>query len=263
MIIIILRISSVNVAFKHCPTPTADCFCMELFTDNDAVAHEGGEAHPYHYKCIEQWLKLNSTCPTCRADVELPSDILPSWQNRMISHLKLAAKGTAISLACLAAAKVIASDTSVAIEVLNSRWIQAAALCAAASLQSQIGSGRLYSIRKFLAGASFYVGLNAGASIGAVAHSPLDLQASTLGAAAGIAAVAAMHKSPARLAVSLGAITSTGLGAAALIQGAGLKETAVGSAAGAVTGAAAVAFSAIAIPVAMAWVFSRFSHRRG
>ncbi|GLD93105.1 hypothetical protein PINS_up001697 [Pythium insidiosum] len=49
---------------------TASCVvCMEALRDACAVLPC---QHHFHFECIEPWLKMHSTCPTCRA--QLPTD---------------------------------------------------------------------------------------------------------------------------------------------------------------------------------------------
>lgn len=216
----------------------------------------GVSGHYYHPDCIALWLKEKLECPGCRE----PVDITPSWKERAITILQFGATGLVLTTAAAAAARGIATESGsmAAVEVLQSRWIQSAALCAALCVQSEIGSGRLYQLRKILAAASFYVGIEAGAAIGVTAHAAAPVQ-SIAPALGGITAIAttllsassASH-SPWAVTMGAGALTTAGLGLASLANGACLQGTSLGAISGAVTGAAAVALSSIAIPVAMA-----------
>ena len=44
-----------------------------LFSDKDVVHLDCHIDVPYHYKCLERWLKTNSSCPMERAPVDLES----------------------------------------------------------------------------------------------------------------------------------------------------------------------------------------------
>ena len=45
--------------------------CMQEFKDSDQIAELRCDSrHIFHKKCIEDWLKNNDTCPTCRRNVK-------------------------------------------------------------------------------------------------------------------------------------------------------------------------------------------------
>lgn len=48
-----------------------DCsICQDVFNDGEVVIELPNCHHLFHPTCGETWLKINGTCPTCRAKVE-------------------------------------------------------------------------------------------------------------------------------------------------------------------------------------------------
>ena len=44
------------------------CICLQEFISNEEIV-ELPCNHIYHKQCIEEWLKVNRNCPSCRIDV--------------------------------------------------------------------------------------------------------------------------------------------------------------------------------------------------
>ncbi|KAK1663111.1 hypothetical protein QYE76_051270 [Lolium multiflorum] len=50
----------------------ADCaVCLSELADGDKVRELPNCGHAFHVECVDAWLRAKSTCPLCRADVEL------------------------------------------------------------------------------------------------------------------------------------------------------------------------------------------------
>jgi hypothetical protein len=64
------------------PGQGEDCFCSNPL-DEEYVAHDG--LHSVHLKCLQAWAKRSSTCPTCRADIDLNS-IFSSEEIRVLQR---------------------------------------------------------------------------------------------------------------------------------------------------------------------------------
>ncbi|KAM0910131.1 hypothetical protein ACQ4PT_014353 [Festuca glaucescens] len=51
----------------------ADCaVCLSELADGDKVRELPNCGHAFHVECVDAWLRAKTTCPLCRADVELP-----------------------------------------------------------------------------------------------------------------------------------------------------------------------------------------------
>lgn len=62
-----------------------DCGICKEVLDENVIAHDNvGLKHPFHKKCIVEWLKINSSCPICRASLDTSTFF--SWQDRMAWH---------------------------------------------------------------------------------------------------------------------------------------------------------------------------------
>lgn len=256
------------MTFKSCTAlPEATCpICLDPFTtEKGPWGHEGGgQQHPYHFRCIQKWLEENNRCPLC----QIPSKLVPpspplQWKEKTISCLKFTATRLAASAIVAGYCYLVYQEGSASVyEILKSRWIQTAAICAALSMQQEIGPGRLHRLRKLLTATSVFVGTNAGAGIGAAAHSatPGLVEASILGVCIGVGAtilVATKEYSSLKLTATSSAITGL---ASAIFAGTGVNEGMIGAFTGAMTGALSVGLSALSIPVAMAtgrFLFSR------
>ncbi|MCE5316622.1 MAG: hypothetical protein LLG04_04585 [Parachlamydia sp.] len=250
--------------FSPCSTLSAEIcpYCIEPFTNERwPWAHEGGgQSHPYHYECVKKWIEAHSLCPHCRTPAKLAS---PShWKEKTVSCLKFAAKGLAASAITAGYCYLVYLEGSASVtEILKSRWILSAAICAALSTQQEIAPGRLHRLRSLLTATSVFVAMNAGAGIGAAAHSstPSFVEASIIGACVGIGATILATKEYSSLKLTATSSAITGLTSAILTR-AGVKEGMIGTVSGAMTGALSVGLSAISIPVAMAtgrFLFSR------
>lgn len=248
------------LTFKKCKPPSdpnTKCFCWENFATEDAWAHKGGEQHPGHYECLKKWVDKHLTCPSCRAPaiMEVPSQ----WKKKSITCLKYTASALAVLAMTSGYIYQVAKDggTPVA-QVVTSRWIQAAAGCALLAVQQQFLPRRLHHLRSWLTAASMFVGLNAGAAIGAAAHSKASgVEPSAIGGIVGIGTtiLATTQFSSPKLAVLSSAVTGL---ASTCLACAGVKQGLTGTFTGAVTGGLAVGLSAIAIPMSLAT--ARFLH---
>ncbi|XP_047057532.1 E3 ubiquitin-protein ligase EL5-like [Lolium rigidum] len=50
----------------------ADCaVCLSELADGDKVRELPNCGHAFHVECVDAWLRAKSTCPLCRADVEM------------------------------------------------------------------------------------------------------------------------------------------------------------------------------------------------
>ncbi|KAM0874326.1 hypothetical protein ACQ4PT_037488 [Festuca glaucescens] len=50
----------------------SDCaVCLSELADGDKVRELPNCGHAFHVECVDAWLRAKSTCPLCRADVEL------------------------------------------------------------------------------------------------------------------------------------------------------------------------------------------------
>uniref|UniRef100_A0ACD5VEV6 Uncharacterized protein n=1 Tax=Avena sativa TaxID=4498 RepID=A0ACD5VEV6_AVESA len=53
----------------------ADCaVCLSELADGDKVRALPSCGHAFHVECVDAWLRAKTTCPLCRAEVELPQD---------------------------------------------------------------------------------------------------------------------------------------------------------------------------------------------
>uniref|UniRef100_A0ACD5VYQ9 Uncharacterized protein n=1 Tax=Avena sativa TaxID=4498 RepID=A0ACD5VYQ9_AVESA len=51
----------------------ADCaVCLSELADGDKVRELPNCGHAFHVECVDAWLRTRTTCPLCRAGVELP-----------------------------------------------------------------------------------------------------------------------------------------------------------------------------------------------
>uniref|UniRef100_A0ACD5VUW1 Uncharacterized protein n=1 Tax=Avena sativa TaxID=4498 RepID=A0ACD5VUW1_AVESA len=51
----------------------ADCaVCLSELADGDKVRALPSCGHAFHVECVDAWLRAKTTCPLCRAEVELP-----------------------------------------------------------------------------------------------------------------------------------------------------------------------------------------------
>jgi E3 ubiquitin-protein ligase ATL41 len=51
----------------------ADCaVCLSELADGDKVRELPNCGHVFHVECVDAWLRARTTCPLCRAEVELP-----------------------------------------------------------------------------------------------------------------------------------------------------------------------------------------------
>ncbi|CAM0880382.1 unnamed protein product [Alopecurus aequalis] len=51
----------------------ADCaVCLSELADGDKVRELPNCGHAFHVECVDAWLRSRTTCPLCRAEVELP-----------------------------------------------------------------------------------------------------------------------------------------------------------------------------------------------
>jgi E3 ubiquitin-protein ligase ATL41 len=54
----------------------ADCaVCLSELADGDKVRVLPNCGHAFHVECVDAWLRTRTTCPLCRAEVELPQGI--------------------------------------------------------------------------------------------------------------------------------------------------------------------------------------------
>jgi hypothetical protein len=75
-----------TVGWQQITNPLSfDCGICKEVLDENVIAHDNlGIKHPFHKKCVIEWLKINSSCPVCRASLDTSS--LFSWQDRMVWH---------------------------------------------------------------------------------------------------------------------------------------------------------------------------------
>ncbi|OQR96840.1 hypothetical protein ACHHYP_13210 [Achlya hypogyna] len=66
-----------------CPAPTDDGDCAVCMQALDATTVRVACGHLFHSTCIETWLKLRSTCPTCRH--QFPKEVSGSFAIRAIN----------------------------------------------------------------------------------------------------------------------------------------------------------------------------------
>lgn len=252
------------MTFRSCALlPETTCnICFEGFTlVNQPWGHEdGGEKHPSHSECIKKWIETKPTCPTCsiKATIEIP---LP-WKQKAIACMKCAVKVLACSGAASGYVFLVKQEGGAFVaQIVKSRCVWGAAGCAALCVQQEIGSGRLHRLRSFLTATSVFVGLNAGAAIGAAAHSSTSDVIGFCGALVGLGATFLAANEYSALKVAATSSTVTGL-VSALFAGTALKDSVTGTLTGAMTGALAVSLSAIAIPVATATCRFLYSRTR-
>ena len=75
-----------TVGWLHITKPLSfECGICKETLDQDVIAHDkGGIKHPFHKKCVIAWLKINSSCPYCRA--VLDTTPLLSWKDTMVCY---------------------------------------------------------------------------------------------------------------------------------------------------------------------------------
>jgi len=56
--------------------------CPICLCNNDSECYETICKHNYHRRCITEWLKFSSTCPTCRKEIPINKLIFPNYNGR-------------------------------------------------------------------------------------------------------------------------------------------------------------------------------------
>ncbi|KAJ0968170.1 hypothetical protein J5N97_025087 [Dioscorea zingiberensis] len=58
---------------RHDENASMECsVCLSVLEDEEVVRMLPGCRHVFHVDCVDMWLHSHSTCPVCRADVEVP-----------------------------------------------------------------------------------------------------------------------------------------------------------------------------------------------
>lgn len=78
--------------------------CQEEFGNGPFVAHEdpakeGLSIHPFHEKCLEQWLRTVPICPLCKRITEAPpplpgNRVIEVWRNSWLVRTAVLTTGT-------------------------------------------------------------------------------------------------------------------------------------------------------------------------
>ncbi len=63
----------VNDVETHC------CICIDCIKPNQPVFQCEKCNDIIHYQCMNEWIKMNNTCPKCRTEIDITEDIFNDW----------------------------------------------------------------------------------------------------------------------------------------------------------------------------------------
>tara|TARA_B100000989_G_C19354372_1_gene390524 strand:- start:294 stop:734 length:441 start_codon:yes stop_codon:yes gene_type:complete len=76
-----------NLSLKKDKTKLQDnidcdcCICMEKICKNQNIYKCEKCNDVFHYSCMNEWIKMNSTCPKCRINIDVVKNNFEEWIN--------------------------------------------------------------------------------------------------------------------------------------------------------------------------------------